>query len=166
MSILVIGYLLVALVMLWYFIKTKGLWSRVVTVLIVVGYGTALLYMVPSLMGWPLQVKSMPDKTNIVLYLVQEPTKTKAGWIYFWTTMDLQEPRAYKIAYDKALHKKIVQATKNMPKGARIIVKNKGKGREAKGWKGGGLDTDPHDMIFEIVTPKQSLRKHTSEQQR
>ena len=117
--------------------------------------------MVPSLMGWPLQVESMPDGTAITMYIGKEPTKIEAGYIYFWTTFGMQEPRAYKIVYSKSLHRKITEAAKNVPKGGKLLVdKNRKKGRGKKGkFEHEGEDPDPNKFGIRIVPPKRLLRK-------
>ena len=159
--ILVMGYLLVSAVVLWYFIKTKGyLLSRLVTIAIVIGYGIALMYAVPSLMGWPVKVEAMPDKTQIIIYLVQEPSETKAGYIFFWTAREKQEPRAYKIPYTKCLHREIVKAGEKVPKGGRLVVGRRTSGE--KGKKGNKSETDGHKktMSFRVIHPQMLLKKN------
>ena len=160
-TILIVGYLLIATITLWFFIKTKGwIWNRLIIVALVVGYGISMLYTVPTLMGWPIEAQIIPEQT-IVSYIIKEPTSDNPGYICFWTIKGNGQPRSYKIPYSKKTHKKLLEARKKAGRGGVILIQRE-KGKIKKKGKGNPKGTSPgkaDGIRFKILSPTQILPK-------
>ena len=145
--------------MLWYLVKSEGhILNRVSAIAIIVGYGVVLVYLIPALMGWPILTKNMPDKTQIATYIVKEPRDGNRGFIYFWTILEEQDPRSYKVDYSRELHKKLIEAGKRRGKGSRLVVDNVGKGK-GKNKSKGNQDNSGDSINFKIIHPRATVRK-------
>lgn len=76
-----------------------------------------------GLLGWPTEA-ALPARFLLLATSVTEPDKTTGhkGVIHLWaTSLDgdhpADEPRAYELPYDQALHSQLEDAMKNMRKG-------------------------------------------------
>lgn len=77
-----------------------------------------------SVQGWPTAAKPLPDRFLLHASVIQEPDRASGaeGVIYVWLS-DLgdgrpaDQPRAFRIAYDKALHADLEEALRNMRNG-------------------------------------------------
>ena len=114
---LVLAYAAVLLLLL-----VALLWSRwprwLKTVLVV---GVSVLYfwgyeVVGALLGLP-DPGALPERFVMVGSLVQEPTQATPGAIFLWVRPLVEgrpagEPRAYRVAYQRALHEQINDGVK------------------------------------------------------
>ena len=154
--VLVIGYIIIATIVLWHFLKVETPTAlKVIIVPLVIGYGLVLLYTVPMLLGWPLKAATLPDDSRVVKAIVREPSNIP-GYIYFWVTSGRQDPRAFKLDYTRELHERLAKVRQQASKGGRITVKKKGKGKKKLG-AGKGQDEDT--VKFRILFPRQIMQK-------
>lgn len=137
---LAIAFVILATVVLWFFIKTPG--KVVVKVLMIpatIWYGLALYYAIPNLMGWPT-TQMVPDNSHVIAFRIKEPNPLTddAGAIFIWadtqpgsetpkrerivllnpkTAFDYHnkiDPRTYKLPYSRQAHRAILNAQKQM----------------------------------------------------
>ena len=77
-----------------------------------------------AIQGWPVASYPLPERFLLHASVIEEPDKATGskGEIYIWLS-DLIEgtpadlPRAYRVAYDKALHADLEEALRNMRNG-------------------------------------------------
>lgn len=176
---LTIAFVCLISIALWILIhSTAHAAIKIILIVFAIWYGLALYYTAPNFMGWPT-IQSIPDGSWVLSVRIQEPGKNSSGAIYFWlntrpverkiTLADLLdprktflyysevEPRAYKLFYDRELHKRIMKVLKKKGKtpGGRMIIGRKGR-KKGKGKKGLYLD----DQIkFKIINPIDLLSK-------
>ena len=133
------SFLLLAAVVSYLLIKSKA--NPLIKGLLIIAtiwYGVAVYYFPGSLMGWPRCVNNLPDDSLIMSHKVVEPSAIDSGGMYFWlmedikkiplrlnpaevfTRIDRMTPRAYRIPYDRELHKKLEMAKKK--KGRRGLM--------------------------------------------
>jgi hypothetical protein len=138
-----------------------------------VWYGFAMYYSAQDLMGWPAS-RALPAQGRIIAVRIDEPDRKKndAGMIYLWIHEEKEgdgffggrksEPRAYRIPYNKEMHKALLDAQRGMEgiPGAQIRIKNeKGeKGKRGKGKSQGG-EYSYDQPKFEIINPADLIPK-------
>jgi len=164
-------YLLIMLFLCWSVIYSRGrIIYKCVGVAISLWFSISFFYVLPDLKGWPAEI-SIPEKSRIIWLTIVEPDNTNPGAFYFWcdikpdnqqsavnllnpykrfTYTGRLEPRAYKLPYDRELHKKILEAQKQQKQigGSWIEILSHKKGK--KRGKGGNI-TDEID--FKIINP-------------
>jgi hypothetical protein len=122
-------------------------WFKTILIIMVLWYSVALAAVPSHLGGWAKHVEMIPENSTIVSYKIIEP---KA--IYFWIIEDARietsranpkemlkeirnkEPRAYKIPYDKEIHKQLEETEKQRKKGKKGVLRwQKNKSKEIRG---------------------------------
>jgi hypothetical protein len=180
---LVVAFILLAIVTAWNTIRTKGYFGlKVASICVLIWYGMVVYFTVPTIMGWPKEA-DLPANAKIISIKIVEPSKGNEGQMYFWLSglpdherdainllrpdkifiyTGSQQPRAFKIPYDRELHKKLIEAKKKQKgqKGSLIIVGKKGiktkNNREHE-------NIFPTENPFKILNPFDSLKKDNSE---
>lgn len=186
---IVTAFILLASVLLWLLIasKTKVV-VKVVLVALVMWYGIVLYHVPSNIMGWATSVESieeLPQGAWVQSIMIKEPNKKtkEAGYIYFvlvvyeqpgkkkstitlnpkeaFTYQGVNEPRIYRIDYDKELHKQITQAKRDQKKsgrGARLFTKENKENKDKN--KGSSDKEGPEDKApFKIINPGREITK-------
>lgn len=166
-----IAFLLLATIVLYFVIKTKGHHvMKGVLIVLALYYSLILLYTPNKLLGWPTN-DPMPPNTIVLYVLFDEPKPGEKGSIYIWAiTRDpsiekplwdqleyknifrynvLGVPRVYRIPYTKENHKVLYNMwVKAMNQ--RQFLMFKGLGSEGRGNLG-----DPENPLtanqFEVI---------------
>ena len=157
---LAVGFILLVAMLLWIVISSKGsVFLKAVLIPVTTWYGAVLFFSAQNLMGWPVE-KYLPEESYILAFRIREPEPASGypGAIFIWASMptgsaasskdpepnlainpksffdyqDKSEPRAYRLPYDRELHKNLVKAgedQKNHP-GSRIQVQKKRPGEQ------------------------------------
>lgn len=122
-----IAFLLLATMLLYFVIKTKGYYTmKSIMIVLMLYYSLVLIYTPNKLLGWPTNA-SMPPNAILLYLLFDEPKPGEKGSIYIWAiTKDpsvkkpileqlhyenifrynvLGVPRVYRIPYTKENHK-------------------------------------------------------------
>jgi len=175
---LVVAFLLLATVTAWNTVRTKGwLGLKCVSIGILIWYGFVVYFTIPQIMGWPAS-KDLPGNCKIVSVKIIEPCSDNEGAMYFWMSQKPDhkrdalnllrpdkfliytggiQPRAYKIPYDRELHKKLLETQKQQKqqKGSSLMTGKKGVKRK----KGKGKNESPTENPFKILNPFDVLKK-------
>jgi len=173
---LAIGHVLIAIVFLIIFIKSKIKFGiKLILIPIVVWYAFVLLFSVPNLAGWATD-KQIPDGSLVLKIMVREPK-----YIYILANPEIpkeknfllkklnpkntfsirksNEPRFYKIPYSKSLHKDVMKVFGTKNKIVRWYNK-KGDGYGSFGEKNGQESEDTAGP-FKLDDLTSILRKDT-----
>jgi len=174
---LIVGFLLLASVVTWNLIGTKGNYIlKCTTICILLWYGLAVAYTVPSIMGWSAK-KDLPPNARIISFRIIEDQAGVKGVMYFWLNENPEEkldyknlmrpdriflytgkkqPRSYQIPYDRELHKKLIEAKRKQGqlRGSVMMTGEKGVGKKGQG----GQQSDKNPP-FKIVNPYELLPK-------
>jgi len=84
------SFILLAIVVLWFFIQTKGRAAiKAVLMAIVIWYSFAIYFSVPSFFGWPNSREDIPSNSWILSIKIKEPNvdMNERGAIYFWVDL-------------------------------------------------------------------------------
>ena len=157
------GFVLLAAVLLWGILGSKGYWPlKMMAITAVMYFGVSLWYSMNTYLGWPSRA-DMPPKYMVYWAFVQEPSKVDntPGAIYFWVRElekeeknpwlyalqyqgDNKDPRVFRADYSRELHQQVQQMTQGIKKGQVFIGgKNAPKGKGGKG-KGKGEGKPGH----------------------
>lgn len=158
-----IAFLIIASLVGWFIIGTKGNWFlKAFCTSASLYFVLSIAYTLPALYGWPSD-DPLPNKFEIYYVLVKEPNKVNGddGEIYFWVREiedlsqdnkdeeegissyliplyeDKSGPRGYRVPYSTELHKRAEQIAKDLAEGKRMMGTNNGKGGGKKGGKEG-----------------------------
>ena len=177
-AIIPIFFVLLAILVLWFIIGTKGKWAIKAVLIIVVPTLCVWAWLsLDALMGWP--VDDIPKGSyNIIWGDVQEPNKSRGieGSIWVWlknadedADFDLfdqeekhnarREPRAYRLPYTREMHKQMNGIKEALKNGMRVRAKVEGQ----KGKKG-NQEYDEPDMKFYMLPPVKSRKGGTQRQ--
>ena len=180
----VVGFILLAAGLSWIIIRTKGNFSiKVVAISIFIYYGFALFYAVPNIMGWAFN-SDLPPDAKIISVRIVEPNNETDGGMWFWLNEkpDLKgdlhnlldprklfiytgaiQPRAYKISYDKELHRKLIEQKKRQKRnpGSSLLVGKKGIKKDRTGIQQNNQQYD--DNAFRILNPREVMAKADEE---
>lgn len=132
-------FAVLAAILLWFLIGTKGKWQYKLPLIILVPYLGFLFSQIPdTYRGWPTVDRPAVTSTYIG-GIVEEPDPVAhtAGVIYIWVIpakggssdhglgykSHTGEPRSYKLPYSRELHKEIDQANGIIKKDGRVAVK-------------------------------------------
>lgn len=140
-----IGFLILAIILLWFFIDVKGKFPvKVALILLTVYYSLVTWHSLGSYAGWPAAA-TPPEEFTLNWVVVREPNKTTkdAGAIYLWLTGDSNEPntifnifkykssghepRAYELPYSTEMHEKAQKAKGLLMRGKVVRGKKGGK---------------------------------------
>lgn len=132
-------FAVLAAILLWFILGSKGKWWAKVPLIIIVPYLGFLTHQIPdTYKGWPT-VSNPPVTSTFIGGIVEEPDAVtdSEGAIYLWlipvrgTTSDHGlgyeskngEPRAYRVPYTRQLHKQVEQAKAEAKRGNAVGVK-------------------------------------------
>jgi len=174
---LVVAFILLATVTAWNTIRTRGwLGLKFVSIGILIWYGFVVYFTIPQIMGWATE-KDLPANSKIISVRIIEPKGECEGAMYFWMSQKPDhekdalnllrpdkfliytgsvQPRAYKIPYDRELHKKLLETQKQQKqqRGSSLMTGKKGvKSKEE------GTGRSPTENPFKILNPFTFLNK-------
>jgi hypothetical protein len=159
-----IGFVLIAALVLWFVIGSKGHWvSKAAMILLSLYFCLSVGFSVNEFMGWPTDDK-LPPKFLLHWAVIKEPDVKLGdkGSIYVWIKpigkheVEYKEwnnyllsfydgksrPRAYRIPYSRTLHEQTQKAIDAIAKGEGVGgtsgEKGSGKGKKRSGGKGSG----------------------------
>lgn len=178
---LTLGFLILVSVLLWFLIGSRGRWTaKFVLIGAAVWYGIALFYSARQLMGWP-SPEAVPPHSQVIAMRIEEPDPqaNHSGAIYIWADLPSGEsgapddpgtsrwhprslfetrhptaPRAYKLPYDREVHRRLIRAqqqVKRMP-GTRLRIK-KPKDLSTAERASDSQERSPAPLELEIVNP-------------
>jgi hypothetical protein len=152
-----IGFLILAIILLWFFIKTKGKLGIKIALIFLAGYYSLVTwYSLDTYAGWATS-QQLPDEFIVHWITIVEPDKkTKdPGNIYVWITSpnihsntmlnllnykpETYEPRIYKIPYSTSMHEK-AEKVRGLLKKGKIVRGSKRKGLPGEGEPGDGKE--------------------------
>jgi hypothetical protein len=85
---LTLAFLLIAVVLLWFFIKAKvPVLLKLIVIPLVIWYSLVLLYTPNKLLGWP-SPEEWPEGAMVLKFIIVEPSPNKPGGFYFWLIDD------------------------------------------------------------------------------
>jgi|TARA_R100000808_G_scaffold3827_2_gene13124 hypothetical protein len=156
--ILTIAFVLLAAIILWFVIGSKGQWHlKALCIALTLYFSLCLSQSLHDVAGWPSS-DELPDKFEIHWGLIQEPDKVtgEEGRIYLWLTPKEEEedsgwilsfydaitdtPRVYSIPYSRENHGKVEGAVEGIKQGQRMQGgkgDGEGDGEGENGEKGG-----------------------------
>ena len=177
---LVVAFLLLAGVTGWNVIRTKGNYIlKAASICILLWYGLAVFFTIPNIMGWSAKI-DLPGNAKIIGVRIIEPKDTDKGAIYFWLNEKPQhskdamnllrpdkvfiytgliQPRAYKVPYDRELHRKLIEAIKKQKNNKGSSLMTGEKGIKQKGKSGEGRQTY-ENPTFKVLNPFEMLPKN------
>mgnify|MGYP003660182159 CR=1 FL=1 len=156
-----LAFFILASLLLWFIIGSKGRWFIKASVIALVLYSCLSINLsLDNLFGWPSN-QALPEVFQVHWIKVKEPDKRTGdkGYIYVWATdlsgkevetsgwkglkgyfisfdnYDPSEPRAYRLEYSKERHERAEGALGALKGGGKVGGKNNGKK------KGDGGDT-------------------------
>lgn len=153
-----IGFLILATILLWFFIYTKGKWGIKIALVLLGGfYSLVVMDSLSTYAGWAT-TEELPEEFRLHWIVVNEPNKKTGykGQIYIWVggaksqlsmfgyKSAQNEPRSYAVPYSLETHKKAAAALEGLKKG-KIIIGKKGNGKGKPGLGGDGKDTGEGD---------------------
>lgn len=152
-----LAFILLAALMCWQIIGTKGSWrAKLAAIILVPAFGLAVWASMPSYFGWPTTA-GLPDKGLFVWADVREPDQRTGdkGVIYVWLVpMDdapdgknplgyakpKGAPRAYRLPYSRRSHEMLERAKRSTASGHQVVIEPTENGEE--GEEGEGSDGD------------------------
>jgi hypothetical protein len=161
MTVIALGFVLIATLILWFIIGSKGHWgSKAAMILLSLYFCLSVGFSVSDFMGWPTEEK-LPEKFRVYWLVIDEPDPKvgDGGSIYVWlqpnSTTEItrdswddylisfydgdSEPRAYRLPYTRELHKKTQQALDTLMGGGSVGGTSEGEGNgEGNGDEGEG----------------------------
>ncbi len=168
---LAVSFVILLVTILWSLIQPNmKLRYKLIIIPIFIWYSLVLYYTAPKLMGWPVDI-SIPAKSIVVGFNIQEPNKIRKGGIYLWVISPKKtseqklverldpeiifsyankEPRAFKIPYSREMHKAIIEAQKRQArqKGSVLIIGKGEKGIDGNSMGGLGIGVfNPIDAL-------------------
>jgi hypothetical protein len=145
-----IGFLILAVILLWFFINTKGKLGIKVILTLLAGYYSLVTWCsLGTYAGWATD-QELPEQFIVHWVTVEEPNKktNDPGAIYIWiTSPDLgtsnmlnflgykpekPEPRIYKLPYSISMHEK-AEKIRGLLKKGKVVKGGKKKGKPGEG---------------------------------
>ena len=164
MTAIVVSYIIVVSTLLWFSSKGyKFKWQALAFIPLCIWYSIALGAGLNTLLGYPAEIE-IPDNAVVRSMHINEPQKGYAGVMCFWMInpddfgrVDV-EPRAYKMPYDRELHKQLMKAK---GKKGGIIVWNRLMGSERAIMERmlRGHNTPSKSGEFKVLNPAEFLPK-------
>jgi len=155
-----LGFVIIAVLILWFIIGSKGHWlSKALMIMFSLYFCLSVGFSVKDFMGWPTE-EILPEKFLVHWVVVSEPDKKTGseGAVYIWTkplskTVEKHEswedyllsfydgksrPRAYRLDYSRGLHEQSQRAIEMIKRGEQVGGERgksgkKGKGKAEKG---------------------------------
>jgi hypothetical protein len=174
-----IAFVILVSILLWNGFGPRSFRVSLVMVPLVIWYSMALFYVPSHLLGWPSNHK-IPEKFLVISFWVHEPMKGQQGGIYLWGREwdgkkpernltspkqafryipELMTPRAFRVDYSRALHKKLMKQREEVEQvagGIMMIERRKKRIVEQEGDEQIG----PEDfMEFTILNPAETPTK-------
>jgi hypothetical protein len=130
--VIAIGFALIAGLLLWFVIGSRGAWwLKLGTIVVASSFTFAVWDALDSFSGWPTE-QHLPSRSLLLSSSVDEP---KA--IYVWVippsrsgplayNADASEPRAYRLPYSRQLHEQLDRGTAMASKGQPIELRRTG----------------------------------------
>tara|TARA_Y100001951_G_C11283093_1_gene266726 strand:+ start:676 stop:1281 length:606 start_codon:yes stop_codon:yes gene_type:complete len=154
-----LGFVLIATLILWFIIGSKGHWlSKAVVIFSSLYFCLSVGFSIKDYMGWPTE-EDLPDKFVVYWLVIEEPDKQTGnkGSVYIWVqplskaknTSETWEdyllsfyngqskPRAHQMSYSKDLHERAQEAIEMIRRGQRVGGLS-GNGKKGEGKKGEG----------------------------
>lgn len=143
MTIGIIGitasFILLALLLLSLNLYSKWAWPIKAGMIIVTSFFYIVCYLsFPPLLGWPT-TQELPRQFRVLAAEVKQPDKItgEEGRIYLWLAeiknmSSASEPRAYALAYNEALHDKIINVNAKLDKNIAQLGESKKPDEDAK----------------------------------
>lgn len=121
---LIISYILIAFLLLSLNLYSKWSWPiKAGSILLVSVFYVISYFSFPPLLGWPTSDSNLPERFKLIAAHIEEPDKITGneGAIYLWVSdmtaaRKSREPRAYKLAFNTNLQKKVVEANAKLHK--------------------------------------------------
>lgn len=152
---LTIGFAVIASLLLWVIIGSKGHWATKAFVIAVALYFCLSVGVsIRGFKGWPTD-EPLPDEFHVHWVVIQEPDrktgfggaifawvhplkerKKPSGWTDYLVLLrgNSSEPRAYKLPYTRKLHEKAQEALGMIMGGQQVVgLKGSGKGEVGSG---------------------------------
>jgi len=180
---LAVAFVLIVSVLLLIFIKPNiKTWIKAIIIPVVIWFGFAVWFVPMNLMGWPLptEIGEIPGNSIVKSIIINEPAFEDDGNICFWLvplpaeieqvllnpkTASMpeiipNEPRSYRIPYNKELHSKLLKAQEEKDKSEGNILLFKGL-RSSSGdkSKNGVVAENEDDFGFKIINLQEVFKK-------
>jgi len=152
-----IGFLILAVILLWFFINTKGKLAIKIVLTLLAGYYSLVTWSsLSTYAGWATD-QEMPEEFIVHWVTIEEPNKRThdPGAIYVWiTSPDLgtntmwnflgykpekPEPRIYKLPYSTSMHEK-AEKVRGLLKKGKVVKGSKRKGPPGVPGEGEGAE--------------------------
>lgn len=129
MPAIAVAFLLVAGLLLWFVIGSRGPWPLKLVAIVAASAFTFLLWdALDSFSGWPAEAQP-PERALLLASSVDEPDA-----VYLWLVPPVRpgpleyrpddaEPRAYKLPYSRELHEQVDLAARMAQSGSRVEVR-------------------------------------------
>jgi len=151
---IVVGFLIIVTIIISWSLSNHRSFVFCVLACLCLWYGVVLFYAAQMISGWPAPV-ILPQEAYIQSFIIDEPV-----YIYFWLQGRDEPPRAFKIDYDRELHKRLTEGKEEAKKnGGRMLLKNLFGKRGQKKRKGNSKNNYQDDVRIEITNPAEQLRK-------
>ena len=158
-SALIIYLAIVAalLMIIIYIIRDKHLLVAAL-ILLTISHSAAFSVHILGFKGWsyPTEFQALPIGSRVVWADVVEPSHSTDGAIYFLLSID--EPRLYRVPYDRELHRQLTDAKKGMKRIGDYMVIGKQKGKRRRG-AGSDIKDPDEKSPFKIKNKYSELRK-------
>ena len=171
MTVIALGFVLIAALILWFIIGSKGHWgSKAIMILLSLYFCLSVGFSVRDFMGWPTE-EDLPEKFRVYWLVIDEPDPKgdSGGNIYVWlqpnsTTETVHdswedylisfydgdsEPRAYRLPYTRELHEQAQEALGTLMGGGGVGGTSEGEGEgegEGDGDEGEGEGEGKEDQ--------------------
>ena len=155
MTGIISGFILLAILLLWFVIGAKGHWfNKAAMILVSLYFCLSVGLSVSEFMGWPTD-KALPEKFLVHWAVIDEPDVKSGseGSIYVWVRhlsnpeKEYDEwndyllsfydgesrPRAYRLSYSRGLHERTQEAIDMLTKGEGVGGTSEGEGKEGDG---------------------------------
>jgi hypothetical protein len=156
-----VGFILLAALLCWWIIGTKGAWwKKLMAIVLVPAFGLAIWSSLSSYSGWPTS-RALPEKALVLWAEIREPDeksgdpgeillllrplveKEEEGFTFFDYATPQGKPRLYKLPYSRNMHQAAETANGMIRAGKQVVLDGSGKGRgDGQGGDGQGEPGD------------------------
>lgn len=142
-TIIVVLSTLILAVLVWFLISASlRLWLKLIIFAVCLSLGIPLWFTTTDLKGWatskelPLKYQLIyaeviePVEDNAGLYLLVRPIEQKESFVdkLVWHSISKEEPRLYRMPYDRKDHEMLNKLMEEIRKGETVLMDNSGKG--------------------------------------